>query len=218
MASRYPMDENNDNPAYIETQSEFNNNINESIITITTNSDQTNIQTDDIQQSLQEIQINTNPITTANLRKLLAKMQTETQPEKLFTLISPNPIPVELYEEYGYRPHIIQTILWIHSEILEQSKPSMKTIHNQYYDMMRLRMEDQLCYQIIEQIEETLPRIQTIMEEYRKTSTTCRGCHQKANRLYLPCGHIIYCTDCPQDLKQCVSCRTHIEEYFTVYY
>ena len=51
---------------------------------------------------------------------------------------------------------------------------------------------------------------QSLLEENRqlKDQRTCRICMDKdVNTVFLPCGHLVCCQDCAQELRQCPICR-----------
>lgn len=50
-----------------------------------------------------------------------------------------------------------------------------------------------------------------------KERATCRLCPQKANSVFLPCGHLVVCLDCTKKRKDCIKCRTLIRGIVKVY-
>ena len=50
------------------------------------------------------------------------------------------------------------------------------------------------------------------------TSWTCRVCFEKAIReAFLPCGHILCCVDCGNQVEACPLCRRHIDNAVRIY-
>lgn len=62
------------------------------------------------------------------------------------------------------------------------------------------------------------------MEEKDKLMTICVYCSEKqASILFRPCGHIVACKDCRQDIKygkfkQCITYRLNIKTEQEIYY
>ena len=51
-----------------------------------------------------------------------------------------------------------------------------------------------------------------------KREITCRLCPQKANAVFLPCGHLCVCLDCKLKRKDCAKCRTLVRGVVKVYF
>lgn len=72
----------------------------------------------------------------------------------------------------------------------------------------------------IKESYEIVEKIVQLKEENKllKQGFTCRLCPQKANTVFLPCGHVCVCLDCKLKPKDCAKCGTLIRGIVRVYF
>ena len=70
----------------------------------------------------------------------------------------------------------------------------------------------QHAHNILEKIEELKKENEKLRESYK-----CHLCQEKANAVFLPCGHLAVCLGCTKKRKDCARCGTLIRGIVRVY-
>ena len=120
----------------------------------------------------------------------------------------------------GYKKSLLKLVIWImHSNGIHVTREG---INKYFWKINRLRLENS-CERIInlwiEEIDKIEIDITKTITEASKNYLKCFVCKEnQVSILYLPCGHLIICTNCHKpNMKSCQICITYIDEFYNIY-